>query len=67
LESGQPAEFTGPGTLALNSGVLPPYDNACQIGAANKAAVSDARDAINPGTVVFDDGRSSSIYTSTGQ
>ncbi len=25
LEPGQPAEFTGPGTLSLNSGVLPPY------------------------------------------
>jgi hypothetical protein len=25
LEPAQPAEFTGPGTLALNSGVFPPY------------------------------------------
>jgi hypothetical protein len=25
LEPNQPAEFTGPGTLALNSGVFPPY------------------------------------------
>jgi hypothetical protein len=25
LEPGQPAEFTGPGTLYLNSGVFPPY------------------------------------------
>jgi hypothetical protein len=25
LQPNQPAEFTGPGTLALNSGVLPPY------------------------------------------
>ena len=25
LEPNQPAEFTGPGTLYLNSGVLPPY------------------------------------------
>ena len=25
LQPNQPAEFTGPGTLSLNSGVLPPY------------------------------------------
>src|SRR5205807_10004107 len=25
LEPNRPAEFTGPGTLALNSGVFPPY------------------------------------------